>query len=87
MTRLRGGRSGVRIPLRQKDIIFSETSIWAPQPRINGFRGSFEGKSGRSVKLHPPLPSNAEVKVDQSYRPPVCQHGADKSSFAVVISY
>jgi hypothetical protein len=38
-----------------------------------------------------PLASNAEVKVDRNYRPtsapPVCQHGVDKGSFAVIMSY
>ena len=38
-----------------------------------------------------PLPSNAEVKVDRSYRPtsapPVCHHGADRGSFTVILSY
>jgi hypothetical protein len=53
VTGLRCGRSGVRIPLRTKDI-FSETSTWALGPtqlRINRSRGSFEEKRSRSVKL------------------------------------
>jgi hypothetical protein len=92
VTRLRGGRSWLRIPLRTRDIIFSETSMWTlglTQSCINGSRGSLEKRPEREVTR--PLASNAEVKVDQSYRPtsapPVCQHGADKDSFAVIMSY
>jgi len=50
--------------------------------------GVLRGEKRSEREVTRPLPSNTEVKVDQNYRPtsvpPVCQHCADKGSYAVV---
>ena len=50
--------------------------------------GFLRGEKRPEREVTRPLASNAEVKVDRSCRPtsapPLCQHGADKGSFAVI---
>jgi len=51
--------------------------------------GILRGQKRPEREVTRPLPSNAEVKVDQNYRPTsvphVRQHGVDNGSFAVIV--
>lgn len=50
--------------------------------------GFLRGEKKPEREVTRPFASNAVVKVDRTYRPtsvpPVCQHGVDKGSFAVI---
>jgi hypothetical protein len=90
-TRLRAGRSGVRIPAEVRDFSFLQNLpylLWGLVSLVfNGYQGSFPGvkRPGREVNHSPP--SSAEVKNEWSYTstPPICLHCVDRENFAFLI--
>jgi hypothetical protein len=88
VTRIRAGRSGVRIRKRQ-DIFPFRTSkqVLRPSQRylFNSYRVSFRGVKRPVLESDDSLPFNAEVKNEWSYAstPALCLRGVDrdKSTF------
>ena len=90
VTRLRPGRSGVRIPVGARDLFLCPQRLdplWAPHSLLfDWYRGSFSGVRRPGCEFNQSASPSTEVRNEWGYgsAPSVCLQGLDKENFTIM---